>query len=605
MSWFNPKAFAAGALSELEGIIDKNVDEGKVYEDQQRALFNNSKITIDKRRRLVNGHLAIANELADLGASSSQIRAAHSSGLGNLAALRTDILKAMDSRSGTGTKLSKFEVQAMIDSGGFEAEVSDQYDKMDYKTFIEMSMNLPNSSTLEAEPERNIFQQAFGYRSKDAVRAKLDREMGSRNMSILDINEAASRSDYESLMPGAYARFSDTAVYDGQRALKLFMDYKGDRRRDLKDDLTYQQMKTTATAEELKYYEGNTLREFTLGQWKIYGKDAADDKAINYRGALGDQLYNELYLQMFEESDATKTLAANTITVGSSNIEITYDASGQVNKIFIPKTDVDPEVNLTDKNAKDKDDIVNLIAALKQDGLLDPGQLDFGIASPQSFPESQIVSIPPTGAPSFASFGDALLELDNLENGSVVSIAGVSATVNSVGGGDNEGKKFFVNTDTGEALGKPEEIKTKVETKVETPSLTSEEITKEIDSIQLEIVQMTEGNPKLAKLVEEFFGEGQAEPTAATFREFKNSLKLDGISTSADPAANERDKIAREALRDRVSRLGDLILRDGEAGFSLMGKTNSVWSFMKNSYNAMSENAAEETERRERLKEGN
>ena len=84
MSWFNPKAFAAGALKELENIVDTNIEEAKTYEEEQRELFKTNRKTIEQRRRLVDAYEGVANELRELGASNAQIRAAHCAGLGNL-----------------------------------------------------------------------------------------------------------------------------------------------------------------------------------------------------------------------------------------------------------------------------------------------------------------------------------------------------------------------------------------------------------------------------------------------------------------------------------------------------------------------------------------
>ena len=142
MSWFNPKAFAAGALKELENIVDTNIEEAKTYEEEQRELFKTNRKTIEQRRRLVDGYESIANRLSDLGASNAQIRAAHSSGLGNLSKLLEDVEKAIAARDDLGLKLSKFDVEAMITSGGVVPQVDDQYDDMDLREFIAKSMNL-------------------------------------------------------------------------------------------------------------------------------------------------------------------------------------------------------------------------------------------------------------------------------------------------------------------------------------------------------------------------------------------------------------------------------------------------------------------------------
>ena len=330
MSWFNPKAFAAGALKELEDIVDTNIEEAKTYEEEQRELFKTNRKTIDQRRRLVDGYIGVAEQLSDLGASDAQIRAAHSSGLGNLSKLLEDVQTAIKARSGTA-KLSKFDVEAMITTGGVVPQVSDQFDDMDYRTFIEKSMNLGESGTPEVDPQLNLFQKAFGSRSKDVVRAKLDREMGSPTMSILDINEAASRSTFESLMPGAYASFSAGPVYDTGKALTLFTTAKRNALKLLEEGGPESPMNVARQADdvaEIKRLQRLALKPFAVSQFNIYGKAAAEDDVLNYKEELGPDIYNELYLQMFGETDGLEDdineLASNKVTL-ANGVEVITD----------------------------------------------------------------------------------------------------------------------------------------------------------------------------------------------------------------------------------------------------------------------------------------
>ena len=371
MSWFNPKAFAAGALKELEDIVDTNIEEAKTYEEEQRELFKTNRKTIDQRRRLVDGYIGVAEQLSDLGASDAQIRAAHSSGLGNLSKLLEDVQTAIKARSGTGTKLSKFDVEAMITTGGVVPQVSDQFDDMDYRSFIEKSMNLGESGTPEVDPQLNLFQKAFGSRSKDVIRAKLDREMGSPTMSILDINEAASRSTFESLMPGAYASFSDGAVYDTGKALTLFTTAKRNSLKLLEEQGPGSPMKVARAADdvdEIKRLQRLALKPFVVSQWNIYGKAAAEDDVLNYKEELGPDIYNELYLQMFGETDGLEDdineLASNKVTL-ANGVEVITDINGNVSKIILPETDNTPTVTVADR-----DGIIRTLANLESLNML-------------------------------------------------------------------------------------------------------------------------------------------------------------------------------------------------------------------------------------------
>ena len=368
MSWFNPKAFAAGALKELEDIVDTNIEEAKTYEEEQRELFKTNRKTIDQRRRLVDGYVGVAEQLSDLGASDAQIRAAHSSGLGNLSKLLEDVQTAIKARSGSGTKLSKFDVEAMITTGGVVPQVSDQFDDMDYRTFIEKSMNLGESGTPEVDPQLNLFQKAFGSRSKDVVRAKLDREMGSPTMSILDINEAASRSTFESLMPGAYASFSDGNVYDRGKAYTLFDRVQKNKMREVESSAAYQNAKANEQFDVMDRLKYDSMKPFAIQQWTLHGKQAAEDAVIDYKKALGPDVYNELYLQMFGETDGLEEglddLTSNKVTLGNG-VQVITDTSGNISKIILPEKNNSPAVTITDR-----DGIVSALEKLKALNLL-------------------------------------------------------------------------------------------------------------------------------------------------------------------------------------------------------------------------------------------
>ena len=193
-------------------------------------------------------------------------------------------------------------------------------------------------------------------------------------MSILDINEAASRSAFESLMPGAYASFSDGPVYDREKALKLFLAAKKNTLYELQNtkdtNLPYNQAVAGSRLDEARRIEREALKPFVVSQWSLYGKTAAEDSTINYKKELGADLYNELYLQMFGETDGLEDgindLTSNKIVVGPNAYEIFYDTNGSVNKIILPKTKEDPVKEMV----TDKTKLKEFISAFYNDGLL-------------------------------------------------------------------------------------------------------------------------------------------------------------------------------------------------------------------------------------------
>jgi hypothetical protein len=63
-------------------------------------------------------------------------------------------------------------------------------------------------------PESSFLKDIFGFNARDQARVRLDSELGVGGYSLLDLNELASQSDYESLMEGAYVNFSPVKVFD-------------------------------------------------------------------------------------------------------------------------------------------------------------------------------------------------------------------------------------------------------------------------------------------------------------------------------------------------------------------------------------------------------
>ena len=435
MSWFNPKAFAAGALSELEGIIDKNVTESTAYEANQREIYKTNKQTIAKRRQLVTAYQSVANQLKGFGVTDAQIRAAHSSGLGNLGKLRDQVVSAVDARGGRG-KVTEDEVTAMITSGGILPEQDDQFASMDLSEFLERSMNLPNSSTLEAEPELNLFQRAFGASGKDSVRAKLDREIGPGGMSIYDINQAASLSSYESLMPGAYATFSAGVVYDPEKAYTAFDRSRRNKLAALRETREYKDLAAGDLKSEMLQMEKDIMIPFAIQQWTTYGKKAADDRVMDYENMLGTESYNELYLDIFGESKVLDEPPESLTTKLelTNGAKIFYNQNGDVTKIILP-----PTGGVSGGTVTDPDQLKAALEKLQQLNLL---------TAEGEIPEP----LPLANTSIFDKLSDARNAIDTLEIGDEVTIGGVVATVDATSGNTGS-KKFFVNKETGEALG--------------------------------------------------------------------------------------------------------------------------------------------------------
>ena len=321
MSWFNPKAFAAGALKELDNIVETNFEEAKKYEEQQRELFKNSKLEIQRRNSIVGGLLGVATELEQTyGVSKEVIQAAHSSGPQGLLQLKNAIETENTRRSKLGGKLAPDDITAMIKMGGLTVAKNPEFEEMDYKTFFEKSMNLGTGNVLEPEVERNFLQKALGGGAKAAAKARLDREM-SGDLSILDINEAAARNEYNSLMPGSYATFTPTPFFEAGKALKEFTTLDSALMNQIKtqkfakyEAIGAQSGKTEGVikAEQLAFIQ-NLKVPFVAGQVQMYGLEAIEKSLVNYENEIGRENLNRILmnnnLPIVEQQEIETSLA--------------------------------------------------------------------------------------------------------------------------------------------------------------------------------------------------------------------------------------------------------------------------------------------------------
>ena len=486
MSWFNAKAFATGAIEELSDKIDRNVDEAKTYEDEQREIAKQSRRTISQRRGVVNVLVSEAKRLESLGVSKSQIQAAHSSGPSGLMELSKAVMAEVKRRGGRDRFMSEYDVKAMIDSTAITPEFKD----MEYEEFISRSMGLGEQGAPEVATERNLLQRAFGYKAKDAVRAKLDREMQGGSMSLLDINEAANRAAYESAMPGSFATFSPAEYYDNEAALKHHTSAMKQINAGLINDLKYKELLTLDDGGAAhKQYRRQLISSHAMTQFKRYGKESINDPVIKWDSAnlLGPELYAELVLELGFSEVVTGPLAEK--VVDKTNV-ITLD-SGPKLTTGIDGTVTSIELNGANGNRviTDPDKIKTILDRFEMDGMIypnaegkitgmsttqppldsiedalgtpqtvtpDPSLLEavqpaFDAIEKQAAEEAGKVKVKTTG---FANMGEAQLARSTLEVGAVVDIAGKKYKVTTVTPDDptSNPNKYFVEVEEAEPL---------------------------------------------------------------------------------------------------------------------------------------------------------
>ena len=323
-SWFNPTDFATGVLESLDKRIDRNAEEAKVYKEEQRDLAKQSKQAIANRTTLVQQLLSVANKLKAQGVSQAQVKAAHSAGPDALLNLSTQVQTYL-AKKGTA-KLSPDEVEAMITTSDL-TQMSPEVQSMDLKEFLNATANMPNVNTVtETADERNLLERALGVGQKDAIRVKLDQEMQPGGFSVADLNESATLSSYNSLMPGASATFTAPINYSSTSASNAYMRFKKDNIDNiLKDDPIFMKMVLDGSTpeEELNYKQGK-IEGFVRAQFSDFGFQVFTDTAANYRTKLGEERYIGL-INDLELSDAEMQILNPMFNDDGETSKISYE----------------------------------------------------------------------------------------------------------------------------------------------------------------------------------------------------------------------------------------------------------------------------------------
>lgn len=288
---FNPQAFAAGALGEVERGMTRREEEARKYEEEQRELAKQSRAEIQRRRSVVGSLVSEARRLESLGVTKAQIQAAHSSGPNGLMELSKQV-QAEIKRRGGKARLSEYDISAMIDGSAIDPKFAE----MDYEEFISRSAGLLDTTVGDLKaPERSLAQRFLGSGAKDAVRAKLDAEKTVGGMSVYDINELARSQAYQSAIPGAYATFTPDEFYDQEAALKSWS--LAQRRIDtaVEKDPIYLELKAGPDGEAAALeYKRKKYAAFAQAQFNKYGASAINDPVVNWKDILGEEMYTEL-----------------------------------------------------------------------------------------------------------------------------------------------------------------------------------------------------------------------------------------------------------------------------------------------------------------------
>ena len=218
---FDWMSFATGFLERTEEIRSERQEEAKTFEREQREAARRNAATISRRRAVADQVTGYANYLRSNGATDVQIQAAIASGPQAIQEFTTAVQAAVERNR--GRPLGAEDVAAIIRMPqGFEGV------NMSTQEFIEQTYGLAVAPTATEERESFGFLDRLGGRDQMArAEERLSATPFMEGMTIQQINDAAMRGEYESLIPGTFVTFASDTRYtqdDGADFMRDFTD---------------------------------------------------------------------------------------------------------------------------------------------------------------------------------------------------------------------------------------------------------------------------------------------------------------------------------------------------------------------------------------------
>ncbi len=200
-------SFATAFLQGTAKNINERKDKTEDYEDRQRELAEKNKGIITKRKQIVGQALGLAKQAEGLFATPEMVSAALDSGPGGLQNLVAQLTQGKAAQ-GKRWNAEAAKTIATLPEGYKVPEG-------DLQSRIASTYGLPQASLgSTAAPERSWWDRATGKGGKAAVRADLDTESFVDGYSIMDVNEAASQSEYQSLTGGTFVNYAMPKMFD-------------------------------------------------------------------------------------------------------------------------------------------------------------------------------------------------------------------------------------------------------------------------------------------------------------------------------------------------------------------------------------------------------
>lgn len=287
---FDWKSFATGFMETTVETLEQRETEAKEFEREQRDAARRNAATISRRRAVADQVTGYANYLRSNGVSPAQIQAVIASGPRAIEDLTQRVQQAV--RANGGRPLGASDVSTLISMpDNFVAS------DLELSEYIDQTYGL--SSGLQLEPpaaqEFSFMDRLFGRDQMALAEGRVATTPFAEGMTIQQINDAALRGDYQSLIPGTFVSITSASAYNAADQGIDFTTAVSRRLAQLADSPAWINAGSLPDAEEVRQQlKENMLGGLVESYITQFGTPFLSDQEPYIRSVLGDDYVDSL-----------------------------------------------------------------------------------------------------------------------------------------------------------------------------------------------------------------------------------------------------------------------------------------------------------------------
>jgi hypothetical protein len=336
---FDWKSFATGFMETTVETLEQRETEAKEFEREQRDAARRNAATIARRRAVADQVTGYANYLRSNGVTPSQIQAVIASGPRAIEDLTQRVQQAV--RANGGRPLGASDVSTLISMP--ENFVASDLELSEY---IDQTYGLSSGLQVEAPAAQqfSFMDRLFGRDQMTLAEGRVATTPFAEGMTIQQINDAALRGDYQSLIPGTFVSITSASAYNAADQGIDFTTAVSRRLAQLADSPAWIAAGQREDADEVR----QRLKEDMLGGLvesyiTQFGTAFLSDQEPYIRSVLGDEYVNALL-----EARANPPQREPATTTGGASGDGGEGAGGEEIDPVVRRTDTPlPEVTVT------------------------------------------------------------------------------------------------------------------------------------------------------------------------------------------------------------------------------------------------------------------